>query len=244
MPTAGVGGAAVAAGEAAAGEAATGEAAAAGSGGGSRKREWIEVSFRSALYVSSVEVYETFGAGQCTSIALWDGSSWDVVWQGDAHRSLPREARVFSPQMQARTYATRHARIEFSMGTISQVDAVRAIGMKAPPDVAATLSSPKQRAEAVVPDKAKVAAERNAVAKPSSANTLPGAVPGLPGPRFRQAEAEISSLREGHRQEMDQLREYIEQLRAYGERMRAELDARTAELVAIKREFSMGAAAS
>ena len=56
------------------------------------------------------------------------------------------------------------------------------------------------------------------------------AVASSSGPKYRQAEAQLAKVKEGHAREMRQLRAYVEQLRAYGEAMRAELDRTKAEL--------------
>ena len=77
-----------------------------------------QVGFREALYVSAVELYETYHAGAVTSIALWAGEQhgWDVVWKGEAQQQqLPSEARLFSPPIAARPYATRFLRVEMSV---------------------------------------------------------------------------------------------------------------------------------
>ena len=86
------------------------------------------------MVVSSLQVYETYGAGACESIAFWSGeggggggggegggSGWDVVWTGEAERGLPKEARLFAPPLEPRSYATQFARLEFSVEGPAQV---------------------------------------------------------------------------------------------------------------------------
>jgi len=193
---------------------------------GSAKQEWVEVGFREALYVSAVELYETYHAGAVTSIALWAGEQhgWDVVWKGEAQQQqLPSEARLFSPPIAARPYATRFLRVEMSVaphpnGThlAAQIDAIRVLGLKASEDPA--LGSP--------PLKYSGGASRG-----RGASALSN------GPRFRRAEekarkadARVGAEREAHEREVSHLRGYINKLRAGYDSMRTELDAKAASL--------------
>ena len=206
------------------------------SAGAGSKTEYVEVRFANPLYISAIEVYECFGAGAVVSIALWSGESsgWDVVWKGEATgANLPKEARLFAPPLAQRGYAAQHARIEMQLraggdGASAQLDAIRAVGMRAPRDAAAK-ESPRGSGK-----------KEGGAAK---VDDQPFAVPGSPtaamtvGPRYRQLEVELRSLKEGHAREMKSLKAYILQLRDYGEQMRTELDKTRGELEAHREEL-------
>ena len=109
-------------------------------------------------------------------------------------------------------------------GAAPQVDAVRAIGMRAPADAAAApprVAGGVQAARRRRPTHDERGAGRGGATTPRSSATYynePVALVDLvDGPRFRAAEAEIERLRAGHAIEMEQMRVYVETLRAYGE---------------------------
>ena len=187
-----------------------------------------------------------------------DGSGsggWDVVWRGEPHRALPPEARLFAPPLAPRSYATRYVRLELAPtaaaasggggggggsggsggggggGGAAQIDAVRLVGMRAPADAAAAEAPPRKMGGLAAPSSSVGGSPRQ------QPPTLFGAEPGshaanvVNGPRFRQVEAELQSVKEGHAREMRQLQHYVHQLRTYGEQLRIELDRTKAELV-------------
>ena len=204
-------------------------------GAGGPKTEWVELRFGTPMYISGIEIYETFLAGACTSVALWaaepagetQAGRWDVVWQGEPRQErLPSEARLFSPPLTTRPYASRFVRIELRVAAAAdsgkvlaaQIDAVRLIGLKAPEDSV-------DRS----PQKTRGAGDRAGKGSSSTASSQ--------GPRFRRAEdslrraeEQLRSQREGHEREVRNLRSYVDHLRGYGEALRTELDAKTSEL--------------
>jgi len=242
------------------------------------------------MYVSSIEIYETFTAGSVASVALWSGDKgegkdsprggkaedggWDVVWKADekdlAFGQLAPEARLFAPPIAQRGYATQYVRIELvtkaapkagdkaggdatydpplpGSGTYDpplpgstaggegnpQIDAIRVVGMRAPEDAAATEAPPLPAGgNAGGPAKPFPGGDGEAGKQGDKDRPRPGsrAVASNSGPKFRQAEAQLAQVKEGHAREMTQLRTYVGQLRAYGEAMRAELDRTKAEL--------------
>ena len=227
--------------------------------------EFVEVRFAHPMYISEIEIYETYAAGGVTSISLWRGESegggWDTVWTGDAtSANEPREARRFVPPISQRAYATQHARLEMSASAstptdapaaaasttdvAAQIDAIRAVGMRAPKEAAAADSPRHATTTTTTTTKptgggSPPSSPFKAAGGADAAFHVPGSAQAAmtAGPRYRQVEAELRSLKEGHAREMRQLRAYVDQLRSYGERMRTELDQTKAQLEAHREEL-------
>ena len=233
---------------------------------GGERAASVHLDFASPMYVSGVEIYETYLPGSVTAVALWSGrtdgsgaAGWDVVWRGEPQRSLPAEARIFSPSLEARSYATKHVRLELALpqrpnaaaatrdeagaaparhaqGRAPQIDAVRLIGMRAPTDAAPSDAPPRGAAGTAGKGGMNAGSSqspRDGSPRQSTIFAEPGshAANAVHGPRFRQVEAELHAVKEGHAREMQQLRTYVQQLRGYSEGLRIELDRAKAELL-------------
>ncbi|KAL1512136.1 hypothetical protein AB1Y20_005404 [Prymnesium parvum] len=111
----------------------------AAAGNGERPHEFVELEFESPMYVSALEIYETYRPGACVRVCLHTtAGGWDEVWRGRSEQDrLPAVSRVFSPPLQWRGYPTTAVRIDICAPTNSagpaQVDAVRLLGYLAPP---------------------------------------------------------------------------------------------------------------
>ena len=142
-------------------------------------------------------------------------------------------ARIFSPPLEQRGYATRHMRLELtvvrtkgkSMARVApQIDAVRLLGMRAPTDAAPQDSPPRRTSAPSRPRTGSASPRSNLFAAPG------------PGPDFRtfgsmrHVEKDMASLKEGHARELKHLRAYIDQLKGYSESLRQELDKAKTEL--------------
>ena len=222
-------------------------------GGGESKTDFVEVKFGHPMYISTLEVYESFGAGSVIAISLWSGeeNGWDAVWKGPStSKGRVKEARLFAPQLEPRGYASQHARLEIEvtpiMGTggeevpdaAAQIDAIRAVGLRAPAEEAAKEAPPRRNTT----DK-KDAKDTSSSGKESprkdDAFHIPGSTAGVmtTGPRYKQLEGQLTSLKAGHAREMRQLRAYVDQLRSYGEGLRSELDSKKGEIASLQEEL-------
>ncbi|XP_048237179.1 uncharacterized protein LOC125372143 [Haliotis rufescens] len=94
--------------------------------------EWIEVQISQSLYITKVDIYETYHAGGVKRVSAWNPStsSWDVLWQVSAV-SVLAASRIFSPPIQTPTYKTDQLRIEVDCGPAQhwvELDAVKVTG--------------------------------------------------------------------------------------------------------------------
>jgi len=180
------------------------------------KEDFVELEMATSMFVSGLEIYETFYAGSCVKVSIWDAkrNAWDAVWRGEAQPlpSLHTEARLFTPELESREYATQHVRLDLRIfahptraDSAAQIDAVRILGVRTA--VVALGTAPKRLAAGRAP-------------------------PQLPaGPRYRRAEeharlaeTEVAMEREAHQREVAGLRSYIDRLRGHGAELQAELD--------------------
>ncbi|XP_067650151.1 uncharacterized protein [Haliotis asinina] len=94
--------------------------------------EWIEVQFSQSLYITQVDIYETFHAGGVKEVSARNPStsSWDVLWQVTSV-SVITSSRIFSPPIQQSTYKTDQLRITVDCGPANhwvELDAVNVTG--------------------------------------------------------------------------------------------------------------------
>ena len=120
----------------------------------------------------------------------------------------------------------------------AQIDAIRAVGLRAPAEEAAKEAPPRRNTT----DK-KDAKDTSSGGKESprkdDAFHIPGSTAGVmtTGPRYKQLEGQLTSLKAGHAREMRQLRAYVDQLRSYGEGLRSELDSKKGEIASLQEEL-------
>ncbi len=199
-------------------------------GVGSRSRsqagsEWVEVCLASPMHVAAIAIFETLGSGSVLSVsARDDAGAWDELWRLPADKPrddtagggadeallLDSAARVFSPPLAQRRYATRELRLELDppRGEAAGIDAVRVFG---------TICT----AAAEKPEGASRPAEEASPRKPALASA---AAAERERERLRvQAERE-------RREEVERLRAYALELRRQGEELRAQLDERSLAL--------------
>lgn len=228
-------------------------------GSGSAHAEFVELRFAAPMWVAAVEIYETCAAGSLSSIAFWspsptaageggglhsggggaEGAShgrWDVVWRstgggGGSGMARSRDARLFTPEIAPRPYATQFVRLELSAHGVvpattgrtpaagPQIDAVRLVGLRAPQQDAAR-DPPARRDDDDMRDGIRGA--RSDGGRPASATRWHKR---QPVPVAASAPAQVQ-----HQREMRHLRAYVDTLKAYGESLRVALDASQADL--------------
>jgi hypothetical protein len=98
--------------------------------------EYIELDFGQLMYVTSIEIYETWITGSVIKLSVandWYGSeytSWTTLWQSVDGPSIPGcAARVFAPSLCACLEAVRYLRVDIDTryGRPS-IDAIKMIG--------------------------------------------------------------------------------------------------------------------
>ena len=93
-------------------------------------------------------------------MSLWDAkrNAWDAVWRGEAQPlpSLHTEARLFTPELESREYATQHVRLDLRIfahptraESAAQIDAVRVLGVRTAEETLGT--APKRHAAGRAP---------------------------------------------------------------------------------------------
>ena len=215
-----------------------------GGGAGVEHAEWVELAFKDPMYVSIIEVYETCHPGALTAILLWAGEAhgWEVVWRGEPQQALlPTEARLFAPPLEAKPYATRFVRLEMrispspphsqqlahSQQLVTQIDAVRVLGLKATSDAEPPGTPPSASKTGGARDGARDGAPSSSSSAPSTGGVVGGPPRHVQEQHERRPERHVQ---EQHEREVAQLQEYIRTLRTNYEGMRAALDAKTLEL--------------
>ena len=99
--------------------------------------EWIEVGFDLAVYITALEVFETFNPGHVTRILARHPSSgaWQLIWFNNAVAAATPApdgtADVLSPSLCPVAFPTRDLRVELAPTGYSwvELDAIRVIGV-------------------------------------------------------------------------------------------------------------------
>ncbi|WAR31680.1 FBXL4-like protein, partial [Mya arenaria] len=72
--------------------------------------EYIQVQFNKSVYISGIEIYETFNAGMTQEVLAHDGSSWVSLWSTTSNKKIDK-TRIFSPPLQVTNFLSNHIRI-------------------------------------------------------------------------------------------------------------------------------------
>ena len=95
--------------------------------------QFIEVMFKDALFVRSLNIYETFHAGGVKSIFGRNPTgNWQKLW-GINHVQDIKEARIFSPPLKIVEFPIKVIRIEIDCTVADswvEIDAIQMIGTK------------------------------------------------------------------------------------------------------------------
>lgn len=138
------------------------------------------------------------------------------------------QARLWSPALEARAYASARVRLEFDTSAVRSAQGTEGADLEVL-GLEALAADPCPQIDAV----------RLLGVRTDSRTDGGGAVDGggAAGPRFRRAEDKarraeerIEAERQRHTREVAALKERVSQLQQYGEAVRLELDHRTAEL--------------
>jgi speckle-type POZ protein len=92
--------------------------------------EWIELEFEQELFVTRLNIYETYHAGAIRRIKLKNRDEWVTVWQVERVQNIVN-SRIFSPELQKTKFKTNKVRLELDCtiaGTWCEIDAVEMEG--------------------------------------------------------------------------------------------------------------------
>lgn len=103
--------------------------------------EWVELTYKTKLYVEAIEVFENINAGSVRKVFLREtlSSRWIEVWacedEGVCGVPQPLRYRVFRPKLCLAPFATNQVRVEVSgcgLRGYPEIDSVRLIGTPSP----------------------------------------------------------------------------------------------------------------
>ncbi|XP_053390567.1 speckle-type POZ protein-like isoform X2 [Mercenaria mercenaria] len=93
--------------------------------------QFIEVEFKEPVYVTGIDIYETYHAGGVKAIkALGDDGKWHTLWKID-RVTVIKSSRIFSPQLAELSCRTKNIRVEVDCtgcGTWVEIDAIQLHG--------------------------------------------------------------------------------------------------------------------
>eukprot|EP01127_Copromyxa_protea_P019710 TRINITY_DN6457_c0_g1_i1.p1 TRINITY_DN6457_c0_g1~~TRINITY_DN6457_c0_g1_i1.p1 ORF type:complete len:1506 (-),score=233.62 TRINITY_DN6457_c0_g1_i1:200-4717(-) len=95
--------------------------------------DWIDVSFDTPVFVTRVEIYESYNAGSVVSVAVYNEEThvWQTLWTGNPTNLYEDEFRVFVPSICQTPWKTSRMRIEMDTCKIpgwNQIAGVRLYG--------------------------------------------------------------------------------------------------------------------
>ncbi|KAL5017807.1 hypothetical protein ScPMuIL_003529 [Solemya velum] len=98
----------------------------------SNNLEFIEMEFAELLFITNIDVYETYNAGAITRIsARRPGGTWHSIWSGTP-TALPRSS-IFTPNIVPTAFKTKQLRLDIdcsACGSWTQIDGVRVTGVR------------------------------------------------------------------------------------------------------------------
>eukprot|EP00818_Percolomonas_sp_WS_P003362 CAMPEP_0117440036 /NCGR_PEP_ID=MMETSP0759-20121206/2869_1 /TAXON_ID=63605 /ORGANISM="Percolomonas cosmopolitus, Strain WS" /LENGTH=820 /DNA_ID=CAMNT_0005231761 /DNA_START=334 /DNA_END=2796 /DNA_ORIENTATION=- len=115
----------------------------------SGKKEFLEIEYDFSVYVTKVEIYETYDVGGVTQLKCWNenDSKWHVLWKRDDKSEAVSlsKSRMFSPDFEPTQFQSKRLRIEIlnPPGKCCYIDAIRLKGMRQLPKII-TPESPQE----------------------------------------------------------------------------------------------------
>ncbi|XP_060602914.1 uncharacterized protein LOC132755993 isoform X1 [Ruditapes philippinarum] len=95
------------------------------------ERQFLEVEFKEAVFVTGMDIYETYHAGGVKAIkALGEDGKWHNLWKTD-RVTVIKSSRVFKPELAELSYRTKNIRVEVDCtgcGTWVEIDAIQLHG--------------------------------------------------------------------------------------------------------------------
>ena len=94
---------------------------------------FIELEFPLEIYVSQVNIYETYHCGAVVGVQLKDAATnkWQVVWQSETGRALNIEhSRIFSPPFEPTLFKTKHVRLDLDCTACNSYAEIDAVGKR------------------------------------------------------------------------------------------------------------------
>lgn len=92
--------------------------------------EWIELEYPQELFVTRLNIYETYHGGAIKRIKLKNKGEWVTVWQVERAQNIA-VSRIFTPELQKAKFKTNKVRLELDCtvaGTWCEIDAVEMEG--------------------------------------------------------------------------------------------------------------------
>jgi speckle-type POZ protein len=96
---------------------------------------FIELEFPEEVYVTKINIYETYHAGGVVRIKLKDPltDNWKIVWDSAVGPISIESSRIFSPDLKKTLFKTKYVRLDVdctAANSFCEIDAVELIGKK------------------------------------------------------------------------------------------------------------------
>ncbi|XP_041979217.1 F-box/LRR-repeat protein 4 [Aricia agestis] len=92
-------------------------------------QDFVEVSFKKAVYPTEVAVFETYNPGALVRIWALGPTSWSLLWEGEP-KYAGDTPRIFSPKINSINFPTRILRLEFNHRLLPYYTELDAIVLK------------------------------------------------------------------------------------------------------------------
>ena len=95
--------------------------------------EYIEIKFSKEVYVTKVNIYETYHCGGVVRIKLKDKSqnNWKTVWKSEPENTPQNieTSRIFSPDLEKTLFKTNEVRLDVNCSVANSYCEIDAIGL-------------------------------------------------------------------------------------------------------------------
>ncbi|KNC51338.1 ankyrin [Thecamonas trahens ATCC 50062] len=99
----------------------------------SQNIEWIDVSIERELWITSIDVYETYNPGAITHIQAWDNSAeaWVDLYVDENPRAAPAVSRIFTPTLTLPQFPCSRLKLVLNCAAVNgynEIDAIQVHG--------------------------------------------------------------------------------------------------------------------
>jgi uncharacterized protein YbbC (DUF1343 family) len=94
------------------------------------ENEFIELAYPVQVYVTSINIYETYHAGAVIRIKIKDlnRNEWISVWQSRTGAQVHEQSRIFSPELLSTNFKTNQIRLELDCTVANSYCEIDAVG--------------------------------------------------------------------------------------------------------------------
>jgi hypothetical protein len=91
---------------------------------------FIELEFPTEVYVTQINIYETYHAGSIVRILLRNKelNAWKMVWESAVGALNIESSRIFSPELQKTLFKTNQVRLELDCTAANSYCEIDAVG--------------------------------------------------------------------------------------------------------------------